>query len=122
MLLAVVGSSSISSTRIAGPPRSCRIALPALNGLEASINHSRSEGKRLILCNSLDSLSSLQGSHKSIHSRYSGGMLADRILFIDAEGIVLDKPAGLPVDAPRRGGDSLVARLDELCCGFKRPP
>lgn len=49
-------------------------------------------------------------------------MLADRILFIDAEAIVLDKPAGLPVDAPRRGGDSLAARIDELKCGFKRPP
>ena len=49
-------------------------------------------------------------------------MLSDRILFIDAEAIVLDKPSGLPVDAPRRGGDSIAARLDELHCGFKRPP
>jgi tRNA pseudouridine32 synthase / 23S rRNA pseudouridine746 synthase len=49
-------------------------------------------------------------------------VLSDRILFIDAEAIVLDKPAGLPVDAPRRGGDSIAARLDELKCGFKRPP
>ena len=49
-------------------------------------------------------------------------MLSDRILFIDAEGLVLDKPAGLPVDAPRRGGDSIAARMDELKCGFKRPP
>ena len=49
-------------------------------------------------------------------------MLADRILFIDAEAIVIDKPSGLPVDRPRRGGDSLVSRLDELRCGFKRPP
>ncbi len=49
-------------------------------------------------------------------------MLSDRILFIDAEAIVLDKPAGLPVDAPRRGGDSIAARVDELKCGFKRPP
>jgi len=48
--------------------------------------------------------------------------LSDRILFIDAEALVLDKPAGLPVDAPRRGGDSIAARLDELKCGFKRPP
>ena len=32
-------------------------------------------------------------------------LLSDRILFIDAEAIVIDKPAGLPVDAPRRGGD-----------------
>jgi tRNA pseudouridine32 synthase/23S rRNA pseudouridine746 synthase len=49
-------------------------------------------------------------------------MLSDRILFIDAEALVLDKPAGLPVDAPRRGGDSIASRLDELRCGFKRPP
>jgi len=49
-------------------------------------------------------------------------MLSDRILFIDAEGLVLDKPAGLPVDAPRRGGESIASRLDELRCGFKRPP
>jgi tRNA pseudouridine32 synthase/23S rRNA pseudouridine746 synthase len=48
--------------------------------------------------------------------------LSDRILFIDAEAIVLDKPAGLPVDTPRRGGDSIAGRLDELKCGFKRPP
>jgi tRNA pseudouridine32 synthase/23S rRNA pseudouridine746 synthase len=48
--------------------------------------------------------------------------LSDRILFIDAEAIVLDKPAGLPVDTPRRGGDSIASRLDELRCGFKRPP
>ncbi|HVU30487.1 MAG TPA: RNA pseudouridine synthase [Sphingomicrobium sp.] len=45
-----------------------------------------------------------------------------RILFIDAQAIVLDKPAGLPVDTPRRGGDSIASRLDELKCGFKRPP
>jgi tRNA pseudouridine32 synthase/23S rRNA pseudouridine746 synthase len=49
-------------------------------------------------------------------------MLADRILFIDAEALVLDKPAGLPVDAPRRGGESIAERIDELSCGFKRPP
>ena len=48
--------------------------------------------------------------------------LADRILFIDAEAMVIDKPAGLPVDTPRRGGDSVVARLGELKQGFQRPP
>ena len=49
-------------------------------------------------------------------------LLSDSILFIDAEAIVLDKPAGLPVDAPRRGGDSIAARINELKCGFQRPP
>lgn len=49
-------------------------------------------------------------------------LLSDRILFIDAEAIVIDKPASLPVDVPRSGGDAIVSRLDELKCGFKRPP
>ncbi len=49
-------------------------------------------------------------------------MLQDRILYVDGEAIVLDKPAGLPVDPPRRGGTSIASRLDELRCGFKRPP
>jgi tRNA pseudouridine32 synthase/23S rRNA pseudouridine746 synthase len=49
-------------------------------------------------------------------------MLSDRIIFIDAEALVLDKPTGLPVDAPRRGGESIASRLDELKCGFRRPP
>jgi tRNA pseudouridine32 synthase/23S rRNA pseudouridine746 synthase len=49
-------------------------------------------------------------------------VLEDRILFIDAEAIVIDKPSGLPVDPPRRGGDSVAARIHELKCGFKRPP
>lgn len=48
--------------------------------------------------------------------------LSDRILFIDAQALVLDKPAGLPVDPPRRGGDSIAARIGELACGFKRAP
>jgi tRNA pseudouridine32 synthase/23S rRNA pseudouridine746 synthase len=49
-------------------------------------------------------------------------VLEDRILFIDGEAIVLDKPAGLPVDTPKRGGTSIESRLDELRCGFKRKP
>jgi tRNA pseudouridine32 synthase/23S rRNA pseudouridine746 synthase len=48
--------------------------------------------------------------------------LEDRILFVDAEAIVIDKPEGLPVDSPRAGGDSIEARIDELKLGFKRPP
>ena len=48
--------------------------------------------------------------------------LSERILFIDAEAIVIDKPAGLPVDEPRRGGDSIASRLDQLRCGFARVP
>ena len=49
-------------------------------------------------------------------------MLEDRILYIDAEAIVIDKPAGLPVDPPRDGGDSIAARAHELMLGFQREP
>ena len=49
-------------------------------------------------------------------------MLSDRILFIDGEAIVLDKPAGLPVDAPRDGGLSLENHLAGLTFGFHRWP
>ena len=48
--------------------------------------------------------------------------LLDRIIFIDAQALVINKPMGLPVDAPRRGGDSISARIGELKCGFQRPP
>ena len=49
-------------------------------------------------------------------------MLTDRILFEDAEAILIDKPAGLPVDAPRDGGGSVEMALDALRLGFRRPP
>lgn len=49
-------------------------------------------------------------------------MLADRILFIDGEAMVIDKPAGLPVDAPRDGSLSLDNHLDGLRFGFRRWP
>ena len=48
--------------------------------------------------------------------------LEDFILFVDGEAIVIDKPAGIPVDTPRAGGDSIEARIEELSLGFKRPP
>jgi tRNA pseudouridine32 synthase/23S rRNA pseudouridine746 synthase len=48
--------------------------------------------------------------------------LSDRVLFIDGEAIVVDKPAGLPVDAPRAGGDCVEWRLHELTFGFKMAP
>ena len=48
--------------------------------------------------------------------------LEDLILFVDGEAIVIDKPAGLPGDAPRAGGDSVEARIEELSLGFQRPP
>ncbi|WP_265570072.1 RluA family pseudouridine synthase [Sphingomicrobium nitratireducens] len=48
--------------------------------------------------------------------------LESRILFVDGEVIVLDKPAGLPVDTPRRGGPSIEARIEELCLNYKQAP
>ena len=44
------------------------------------------------------------------------------ILFEDGEALVIDKPAGLPLDPPRAGGDSLLAQIDSLKLGFQRPP
>ncbi|WP_294337603.1 RNA pseudouridine synthase [uncultured Sphingomonas sp.] len=49
-------------------------------------------------------------------------MLADRILFLDGEAIVLDKPAGLPVDSPRDRSPSVESMLHDLTFGFHRLP
>jgi len=49
-------------------------------------------------------------------------MLSERILFADAEAIVIDKPSGLPVDPPRSGGPSVESHIDELKLGFKMAP
>jgi tRNA pseudouridine32 synthase / 23S rRNA pseudouridine746 synthase len=49
-------------------------------------------------------------------------MFQDRILFIDGEAIVIDKPAGLPVDRPRDRSESLEDLLDQLTFGFGRLP
>lgn len=49
-------------------------------------------------------------------------LLKDRILFIDAEAIIIDKPAGLPVDPPRDASLSVESHLDSLKFGFARRP
>lgn len=49
-------------------------------------------------------------------------LLTDHILFLDGEALVIDKPAGLPVDPPRDGSLSLENHLDSLRFGFKRWP
>ena len=49
-------------------------------------------------------------------------MLADKVLFLDGEALVIDKPAGLPVDRPRSGAISLENHLDSLTFGFRRWP
>lgn len=49
-------------------------------------------------------------------------MLSDRVLFIDGEAIIIDKPSGLPVDPPRDGSLSLENHLSALAFGFQRWP
>ena len=44
------------------------------------------------------------------------------ILYEDGEALVIDKPAGLPIDRPRKGGECLEDHLEELKLGFQRPP
>ncbi|MBO9671323.1 MAG: RNA pseudouridine synthase [Sphingobium sp.] len=48
--------------------------------------------------------------------------LADRVVFIDGEALVIDKPAGLPVDPPRDGSLSMENHLAGLTFGFARWP
>jgi tRNA pseudouridine32 synthase/23S rRNA pseudouridine746 synthase len=45
-----------------------------------------------------------------------------QILYEDAEALVIDKPGGLPIEQPRKGGMSLEDRLDELKLGFQMQP
>ena len=71
------------------------------------------------MCNALDSLGIVAQESQTAKKPL---MLDQRILFIDAEAMVIDKPAGLPVDTPRKGGDSVAKRLNELKQGFQRPP
>ena len=49
-------------------------------------------------------------------------MHGERVLFLDGEALVIDKPAGLPVDRPRDGSLSLENHLDSLRFGFQRWP
>lgn len=44
------------------------------------------------------------------------------ILFEDAEALVIDKPGGLPIETPRKGGPSLADQLDALKLGFHFAP
>ena len=46
-------------------------------------------------------------------------MLIDHVLHIDSEALVVDKPAGLPVDAPRDGSLSVVNHLQSLMLGYR---
>lgn len=49
-------------------------------------------------------------------------MLADRVIFIDGEAIIVDKPSGMPVDEPRSGKMSVQNHLESLTFGFQRWP
>ena len=44
------------------------------------------------------------------------------LLWVDGEAIVVDKPAGLPVDPPRDGSLSMHNRLRALSLNFAKPP
>ncbi len=44
------------------------------------------------------------------------------ILYEDGEALVIDKPAGLPIDRPRRGGPCLEDHVETLKLGFQRAP
>ncbi|UVO52265.1 RNA pseudouridine synthase [Sphingomonas sp. SUN019] len=49
-------------------------------------------------------------------------MIGERVLFLDGEALVIDKPAGLPVDRPRDGSIALENHMSNLTFGFKRWP
>jgi tRNA pseudouridine32 synthase / 23S rRNA pseudouridine746 synthase len=44
------------------------------------------------------------------------------ILYEDAEALVIDKPGGLPLETPRRGGAALSDQLEALALGFRFVP
>ncbi|HEU4821312.1 MAG TPA: RNA pseudouridine synthase [Qipengyuania sp.] len=44
------------------------------------------------------------------------------ILFEDAEALVIDKPGGLPIETPRKGGAALADQFDALKLGFHFAP
>jgi len=49
-------------------------------------------------------------------------MMQIPILFEDGEALVIDKPAGLPIERPRRGGACLEDHFEQLKLGFQRAP
>jgi tRNA pseudouridine32 synthase / 23S rRNA pseudouridine746 synthase len=49
-------------------------------------------------------------------------LLSENVLFLDGEAMILNKPAGLPVTAPRSGAMSVENHLASLTFGFKRWP
>jgi tRNA pseudouridine32 synthase/23S rRNA pseudouridine746 synthase len=45
-----------------------------------------------------------------------------KIIYEDGEALVIDKPSGMAVDRPRKGGICLEDHLDRLRMGFQRAP
>ncbi|MEO0642374.1 MAG: RNA pseudouridine synthase [Pseudomonadota bacterium] len=48
--------------------------------------------------------------------------MTPQIIFEDGEALVIDKPAGLSIDRPRKGGECLEDHLEALKLGFQRAP
>lgn len=44
------------------------------------------------------------------------------IIFEDGEALVIDKPGGLPIERPRKGGPALEDHFEQLRLGFQRDP
>ena len=44
------------------------------------------------------------------------------IIFEDGEALVIDKPGGLPIERPRKGGAALEDHFEQLRLGFQRDP
>ncbi len=44
------------------------------------------------------------------------------ILFEDGEALMINKPGGLPIERPRKGGRSLEEHFEQLRLGFQRDP
>lgn len=44
------------------------------------------------------------------------------ILYEDGEALVINKPGGLPIERPRKGGPSLEDHMEQLKLGFQRAP
>lgn len=59
---------------------------------------------------------------KSPALAYGRAMLVDNVLYLDSEALIVDKPAGLPVDAPRDGSLSVENHLQSLMLGYREWP
>lgn len=53
---------------------------------------------------------------------YGSLMLADHVLYLDSEALIVDKPQGLPVDPPRDGALSVENHLQALMLGYREWP